>query len=233
MRSLLLILGLLIPASALTDPCASHTVLDQAWRNINCGFLECLIGLICDDHLQQGWYRFNSSGGWKIPEIVIPLSNCSSWSTGWLNGRHPTVLEGEVTRTVCFNWFEDCCYKTQEIKIKNCSSFFVYELKPAPFCPAVYCTDTTTGTVSDQEQLTTEISTAETTAQKVTETSDTQYQWVKVLITSETEIENEEAKKIAMQKLQEMVNKQAGQGMDLVLEEGYCSAVDISDSERS
>ncbi|XP_059499100.1 uromodulin-like isoform X2 [Stegostoma tigrinum] len=129
-----------VPYSAFADPCVNHTVLDQAWRSIDCGLLECLIGLICDESLQQGWYRFNSFGGWKIPEIVIPLTNCSSWSTGWLNGRHPTVMKGEVTRTVCFNWFANSCYRKREIQIKNCSSFFVYELKPAPFCPAACCT---------------------------------------------------------------------------------------------
>ncbi|XP_059499101.1 uromodulin-like isoform X3 [Stegostoma tigrinum] len=136
-----------VPYSAFADPCVNHTVLDQAWRSIDCGLLECLIGLICDESLQQGWYRFNSFGGWKIPEIVIPLTNCSSWSTGWLN--------------------------------------------------------------------------------------DIQYQWVNVLLTLEMEIKIEEAKKIALQRLQKMVNKRAGRELELALEEGYCLAMDLLESEGS
>ncbi|XP_078390936.1 uncharacterized protein LOC144672830 [Cetorhinus maximus] len=157
MWTLLLIPGFLIADSALTDPCANHTVLDQAWRSIDCKWTECTGQWMCDDKLQEGWYQFKSSGGLKIPDTLIPFGSCSTTSSGWLNGSHPTVGQGEVTRTVCFTSGENRCFWTREIKIKNCSSYFVYELKPVPGCDAAYCTDPgTTPTLKPEEQSTPE-----------------------------------------------------------------------------
>uniref|UniRef100_UPI00398F6FFC uncharacterized protein n=1 Tax=Pristiophorus japonicus TaxID=55135 RepID=UPI00398F6FFC len=128
--------------SALTDPCENHTVLDQPWRSTDCGGTECIGNYRCDQDLVQGWYRFKSSGGKKIPETVVPEYHCSTLGSGWLNGTHPTVGQGEVTRTVCFSWDGDNCYLTREIKIKNCTSYSVYQLKPTnPTGCDVYCTD--------------------------------------------------------------------------------------------
>ncbi|XP_072131624.1 uncharacterized protein [Mobula birostris] len=128
--------------STLGDPCVTHTVLDQPWRSTNCSNTECTSGRWMDDRkLEVGWYRFNSSGGWKIPESVIPQYRCSGERPGWLNGPHPNVGEEEVTRTVCFTVGEDSCHWSQEIRVKNCSGYFVYWLKPAPGNTAVYCTD--------------------------------------------------------------------------------------------
>ncbi|XP_059815959.1 uncharacterized protein LOC132387603 isoform X3 [Hypanus sabinus] len=128
--------------SALGDPCVTHTVLDQPWRSMNCSNTECTGGQWRNDvNLAVGWYRFNSSGGWKIPETVVPQGRCSGEFPGWLNGPHPNVGEGEVTRTACFTQGEDSCYRSQEIGVKNCSGYFVYRLLPAPLSYAVYCTD--------------------------------------------------------------------------------------------
>ncbi|XP_059816880.1 pancreatic secretory granule membrane major glycoprotein GP2-like [Hypanus sabinus] len=93
-----------------------------------------------DKNLAVRWYRFNSSGGWKIPETVVPQYRCSGKKPGWLNGPHPNVGEGEVTRTVCFSKDEKPCEKNQEIRVKNCSGYFVYRLWPTPGNDAVYCT---------------------------------------------------------------------------------------------
>ncbi|XP_072894999.1 uncharacterized protein [Hemitrygon akajei] len=99
-----------------------------------------------DGNLDVGWYRFNSSGGWKIPETVVPQGRCSGEYSGWLNGSHPKVGEEEVTRTVCFTVGENTCYWSLEIRVKNCSGYFVYRLWPTPSSNAVYCTDSGTPT---------------------------------------------------------------------------------------
>ncbi|XP_059811461.1 uromodulin-like [Hypanus sabinus] len=126
---------------ALSDPCVTHTVLDQPWRSTNCFNTECTHGQwMGDGNLDVGWYRFDSSGGWKIPETVLPEDRCSGVIPGWINGSHPNVGEGEVTRTACFPWSDYTCYWSREIGVKNCSSFFVYHLKPTPCSSAVYCT---------------------------------------------------------------------------------------------
>ncbi|XP_078095408.1 uncharacterized protein LOC144510056 [Mustelus asterias] len=139
-RTLLLVLLFLKPSPALIDPCVNHTVLNQAWRSIDCTETECSRQLKCDNDLVTRWYRFESSGGWKLPETAVPDYHCSTERPGWLNGSHPTVGQEEVTRTVCFNWAGNRCYSNREIKIKNCSSFLVYELKSTPDCSTAYCT---------------------------------------------------------------------------------------------
>ncbi|XP_072423510.1 pancreatic secretory granule membrane major glycoprotein GP2-like [Chiloscyllium punctatum] len=126
-----------------TDPCVFHNVLVQPWRSLNCSETECTGKAECDVHLKHGWYRFKSSGGWKMAEVVVPPNRCSTRGTAWLQGSHPTMADGEVTRRVCINWERNQCYWIHEIKIKNCSSFFVYELKALHQC-AAYCTDPNT-----------------------------------------------------------------------------------------
>ncbi|XP_072894602.1 uncharacterized protein [Hemitrygon akajei] len=127
--------------SALGDPCVTHTVLDQSWRSTDCVLNECTGGQwMGDGNLAVGWYRFNSSGGWKIPETVVPQGRCSGEYSGWLKGSHPKVEEEEVTRTICFTVGENTCYWRREIRVKNCSGYFVYRLWPTPSSNSVYCT---------------------------------------------------------------------------------------------
>ncbi|XP_062892781.1 pancreatic secretory granule membrane major glycoprotein GP2-like [Mobula hypostoma] len=141
LRVVLLILGFLVTDSALGDPCVNHTVLDQPWRSTDCSNTECTGGQWMDDrYLAVGWYRFNSSGGWKIPDTIVPEYRCSGYYPGWIRGPHPNVGEGEVNRTVCFTWSIYTCSGSREIRVKNCSGYFVYWLGPAPWSNAVYCT---------------------------------------------------------------------------------------------
>ncbi|XP_059815953.1 oncoprotein-induced transcript 3 protein-like [Hypanus sabinus] len=172
MRVPLLVLALLVTDSALGDPCVNHTVLDQPWRSTNCYNTECTGGQLMDDgNLEVVWYRLNSSGGWKIPETVVPQYHCSGENPGWLNGLHPNVGEGEVTRTVCFTVGENACFGSRDIRVKNCSGYFVYRLKPTPRSNAVYCTVTdsalgdpcVTHTVLDQPWRSTNCSNTECT----------------------------------------------------------------------
>ena len=63
----------------------------------------------------------------------------TSWP-GWLKGDHPTVEEGIVTRTVYFKKRQNCeKILVHNIKVKNCSSFFVYLLRLTSQCPFRYC----------------------------------------------------------------------------------------------
>ncbi|XP_055506881.1 pancreatic secretory granule membrane major glycoprotein GP2-like [Leucoraja erinacea] len=94
-----------------------------------------------NDENVVGWYRFKSSGGWKIPETVVPVNHCSGKYPGWLDGPHPNVGDGEVLRKVCFNDDENRCNVYQRIWVKNCIGYFVYLLWPATYTYGVYCTD--------------------------------------------------------------------------------------------
>ncbi|XP_078251156.1 uncharacterized protein LOC144590379 [Rhinoraja longicauda] len=136
--------------SACSDPCVIHTVLDQPWRSTDCSNTQCINGQWkSNENLAEGWYRFNSSGGWKIPETAVPEHHCSGKRPRWLNGPHLSVREGEVTWRICFKkagnarsgeaGAGDGCSINLDINL-DCSSYFVYQLNPTPRGQTVYCT---------------------------------------------------------------------------------------------
>ena len=91
-----------------------------------------------------------------MPTQVVPINHCGTHATGWLSGGHPTVAEGSVMRKVCFHWagrdrrgrrFDNPCLHSVDIRVLNCSDFFVYELSPTPRCSLRYCGDDLIGRV--------------------------------------------------------------------------------------
>ncbi|KAI4871599.1 hypothetical protein NFI96_004110 [Prochilodus magdalenae] len=125
------------------DPCNNYTTLDQPWRGTN----ETGLG-ICDYNFNwTGWYRMMYYGmNIRMPESCVNESRCGTYTTLWLNGSHPQIQDGIVTRGVCMNvgWEECCYYKSIPIRVKACpGDYYVYEfVRPADYCSA-YCADTT------------------------------------------------------------------------------------------
>ena len=91
------------------------------------------------DSSKSGWYRFTEGAGRKMPTACVPINRCNTRATGWLNGNHPTVAEGQVTRQVCFHWSSDCCLWSTNIQVRNCGEYFVYLLSGTPGCSLRYC----------------------------------------------------------------------------------------------
>ena len=62
--------------------------------------------------------------------------HCNTYYQGRLEGGHPTVDDGIVSRKVCFgyhnNGYSYTCYYSIYIKVRRCGRFFVYKLKPTP-----------------------------------------------------------------------------------------------------
>ena len=77
--------------------------------------------------------------GTKMPTHCVPDFRCGADFSGWLKGGHPTLANVEVTSEVCFGRGGDCCKKSKEIKVKDCGSYFIYELLKPPTCPLRYC----------------------------------------------------------------------------------------------
>ena len=79
---------------------------------------------------------------------------CGTARPGWLNGTHPTVAEGVVTRQVCYSSNSNCCYPSNIIKVKNCSSYSVYELqRPPPFFGCLrYCGNAGAGKLQSKSE---------------------------------------------------------------------------------
>ena len=115
--------------------CNSYSTLTGTCRLVSCVTSSSL----CDSDLKYKWYRFVKNAGTSLPEICPPTNRCKANAPGWLNGKHPTVEDGEVTRTVCFNKDGSCCWQTRQVNIYNCSGFYVYKLPPTHRCSLRYC----------------------------------------------------------------------------------------------
>ncbi|XP_076123056.1 pancreatic secretory granule membrane major glycoprotein GP2-like isoform X2 [Alosa pseudoharengus] len=125
-----------------SDPCHNHTVLNEAWRattNLDQSNIKC------DRSVQWlGWYRMFYLGmSVRIPEVCVPIQRCGTNAPLWLDGPHPSLEDGIVTRSVCGNWNNDCCYfKSSSIQVKTCpGNYSIYELVAPSGCSLAYCAD--------------------------------------------------------------------------------------------
>ncbi|XP_068686286.1 uncharacterized protein [Montipora foliosa] len=121
--------------------CSNYTTLDQADRavsNTNRSDPKC-DRWDPDKIVSHKWYRMTGDSGDQIPERCVPIDRCGTRAPGWLNGTHPSVQDGLQTAQVCYHWNNDCCQWKSNIKIRNCSSYFVYQLVKHPACNLRYC----------------------------------------------------------------------------------------------
>ena len=135
-QSLIIIKLLFYYLLRLVDVCQLYTVLEDVDRDIT----HVTQSPKCDQRLIQGWYRFLNDPGIRMPTSCPRKYRCGTKFPGWLNGDHPTVDEGVVTREVCLHR-NDCSCKEiiYGIKVKNCGSFYVYNLFGGPSCSWRYC----------------------------------------------------------------------------------------------
>ncbi|XP_066022865.1 uromodulin-like [Pocillopora verrucosa] len=120
------------------DPCYNYQNLSDANRRSN--YDTPLSGpAFCDSQLSDGWYRFVGAAGTRMPTTrVLPYKCDTDWS-GWLDGAHPTMEDGEVYRKVCFSDRHSGCKFVTNISVKNCGSYFIYNLPPSSACNTRYC----------------------------------------------------------------------------------------------
>nr|XP_058951787.1 fibrillin-1-like [Pocillopora verrucosa] len=99
------------------DVCQFHSVLEDYDRDIN--YQTPPGNEKCDNNLNYGWYRFLNISGITMPTTCPPPDTCGTTFPGWLSGDHPTVEDGEVSRTVCFTGRSyECCYYSYNIRIE-------------------------------------------------------------------------------------------------------------------
>lgn len=100
----------------------------------------------CDRDLPPiGWYRFKGKAGLKMPEACVKSGSCGTHAPGWFDGSHPTVPGVVYSGRVCFNWMGSCCQWLSNVKVKKCSSFYVYQLPQTLACDLQYCGDGAAG----------------------------------------------------------------------------------------
>ena len=118
--------------------CYSYSYLDDLVRAQ--GYYSGYYGYYqCDNYLQFGWYRFGRAAGTQMATSCVGKNRCGSHAPGWLSTAHPSEDDGIVNGTVCFHWSSSCCHWLTNIRVRNCSGFYVYELGPPPTCRLRYC----------------------------------------------------------------------------------------------
>lgn len=131
----------LVPFNTLNvDPCNNYSSLDDHWRVVDSSNLNDYN--YCDYNVDwNGWYRlFYNGQSAKMPNSCVRESRCGSQNPLWLNGSHPQLEEGVVTRKVCSPTLNDCCgYKSLPIQVKACpGNYYVYQFVRPLYC-AAYC----------------------------------------------------------------------------------------------
>ena len=121
----------------LADICKNYQNLTDAERKYN--YVTNEYSPKCDDKL-NGWYRFQGAAGTKMVTTCPAMYRCGATRPAWLNEDHPTVAKGKVTRKVCIRMDKVCCDKSASIEVKNCGSYYIYNLKGLiKHCDARYC----------------------------------------------------------------------------------------------
>ena len=93
------------------------------------------------------WFRFVGSAGSALPTRPRSLyqnAPCGAAIVAFMKGRHPTALEGIVSRTICFSWNAQECFWDGFVNHKfttnvaaceeNGSQFYVYQLRKPKNC---------------------------------------------------------------------------------------------------
>ena len=120
----------------LADPCYNYRNLSEANRKSS--YVTPYGSELCDNSLPVGWYRFVGAAGTKMPTTRVPAHRCGTNWSGWLDGAHPAVEDGEVSRKVCFSDRSTGCRYIINILVKNCGSFYIYKFTQ-PNCSSRYC----------------------------------------------------------------------------------------------
>ena len=96
---------------------------------------------LCDQTLEEGWYRFTSFVGGVMPTMMVKQNHCGTKAPIWLKEAHPAT---DVVKSVqaCVNIFDrrGGCFYEFGITVKNCNGkYYVYYLKPTYSCYIAYC----------------------------------------------------------------------------------------------
>ncbi|CAG2254630.1 unnamed protein product [Mytilus edulis] len=103
---------------------------------------------LCDNFIEEGWYKITSKAGEKCQHLVRSLglnvaqqTRCGCQMKMFQKGEdlYPKVND-VVDRIACASNFDgDCCKQKVPIKIKNCGTYLVYHLTPPKECNTAFC----------------------------------------------------------------------------------------------
>ncbi|XP_069129087.1 von Willebrand factor D and EGF domain-containing protein-like [Argopecten irradians] len=119
------------------DPCqpTTYTALDEPWRSIS--NTDTTVTK-CDATLEMKWYRATSGAGGDVPTVAPGTSRCGTSNPVWMDDVVPN--SGEITEVkMCLQTIFAPCQNTWNVRMKNCTTFNVYELVQTTSCPTAYC----------------------------------------------------------------------------------------------
>ena len=131
------ILFQLLRSSSALQECIGYAILSDAWRKTSHGE-----GDNCDRNnlLPDVWYRFAPPAGVRMPTSCVAKNHCGTHAPVWMNGAHPTVRDGIVSRSVCGSWNNGCCDFRHTIQVRQCpGSFYIYKFGRLPTCSLAFC----------------------------------------------------------------------------------------------
>ncbi|XP_071123918.1 uncharacterized protein [Mytilus edulis] len=114
----------------------NHKTIDQ-WQRSTKNVVSA--GRICDSDIENGWYRPNSKAGNLMPtKCVHGGFKCGTGKPIWMNGSYPS--DGSIVNaTACAASYHGCCNISYAIQVKNCSTFYIYNLTRTNGCSQAYC----------------------------------------------------------------------------------------------
>ena len=131
--------------------CDEYFVLNDPTRNSEylgtdyCDKLDLSYGQQSPGWQGAAWYRMGEPGGTTIPEEPVEVNHCNTFNTGWLMGHHPVTAGQTINGKVCFNEIGmHTCDDEVQIRIKHCTSYYLYYLADVPDCSLRYCSTSTT-----------------------------------------------------------------------------------------
>ncbi|KAI8504761.1 hypothetical protein Bbelb_178790 [Branchiostoma belcheri] len=128
--------------------CVSYVELNESWRSVDFwqNKYDSSSVFRCDNRDTSisgagGWYRFTGPAGTQMPtEQPTSTHRCGTHAPVWLNGAHPALQDGNVTRRVCAFWLSYSCYWSWNIQVRTCpGGYYVYQLPEPPACYLTYC----------------------------------------------------------------------------------------------
>ena len=94
------------------------------------------------DWMDAGWYRFQPPAGTRLAQATPGADHCGAYRAGWSNSALPANNNESADIDICFDTdygsANDCAI-TNQGKVTNCGTFFVYYLENTPACTARYC----------------------------------------------------------------------------------------------
>jgi hypothetical protein len=140
--------------STLPEACINYEILDDARRHYS---QDKSGNYLCDNDAAglpyknnwkgRNYYRIMAPAGTKIKEGCVAGDNaCGTYGQGYItSGTHPTMVNERSTLTVCFKNGAVCppstCYKSIDIEVINCGSYYVYDLLSTDACAYAYCSE--------------------------------------------------------------------------------------------